>query len=293
MNKSLQIDNSIPAHKVVNRLGKLYRKHYFATEKMTRKILFAISSLLLMSGLVNGQSLKIKNETGFTFEKVITFKERDEGRHTYDYNPKYKYGGRDYSSPVIQKDTLNFTSRIKFAEVGKYTLKFISTGDTICYLFGLNLNKTKKIILDKNSLVYSKKPKEPIKLADGTEMISVDKTSDHRMIIIDDNGRIDLYFNFINNTSYTIYAIYPWISDEDVQRGTILHHNPERKILPKEQRKITVIEDRLRSSYNNQKISFVIVALDSESNLVYLNINNIKLSADDILINNKNIKLKK
>ena len=260
---------------------------------MNRKILLAILNLLFVSGLVNGQSLKIKNDTGLNFEKVITFRERDEGRHTYDYNPKYRFGGRDYSSPVIQKDTLIYLTKLKFDEKGKYTLKFISTGDTLCYLFGVDLNKTKKIILDKTNMVYSRKPKEPVKRADGTEIVSMDKTSDHGMIIMDVNGRIDLYFNFINNTSYTIYAIYPWISDEDVQRGTILYHNPDRKLLPKEQRKISVIEDRVRNSYSNQTISFKIAAIDSEGNLVYFKVNDIELSADDVSIDDKNIEILK
>lgn len=256
---------------------------------MRRRLLLMILNLVFIAGLVNGQSLRVKNMTGFTFEKVITYLERDEGRHTNDYNPQYRFGGRDYSTPMIQKDTLNYSSSIKFKENGKYTLKFISTGDTLCYLFGIDLNKTKKIVLDKSSLVYSRKPKQSIRKTDGTEIVSIDRASDHGMIIVDENGRIDLYFNFINNSNYTIYAIYPWISDEDFQRGSILYHNPDMKILPNEQRKIMVIEDRLMSSYDNQKISFKIAAINSESNLVFFKVKDIELSADDVVIDDKSI----
>jgi len=258
---------------------------------MNRTTLLTILNLLCVTVLVNGQSLKIINETGHTFEKVVTYKERDEGRHTNEYDPKFRYGKRDYKTPEIQMDTLNYSSNIKFRESGKYTLVFIGKGDTLCYLFGLDLSKTKEITLDKNSLVYSKKPKQSEKLDDGSEIISIDNTSDHGMVIMDKNGRIDLFFNFINNTSYTIYAIYPWISDEKTQRGTILYHDPDRKILPKEQRKLTVIEDRLESSYSNQKISFKIAALDSASKLVFFKVNNIELSTDNVLIDDKSIEL--
>jgi len=258
---------------------------------MNRKTFLATLNVLFMIGFVNGQSLLIKNETGLTFEKVITFKERDEGRHIYDYNPEFRYGARNYPTPTIQNDTLNYASTIKFKEIGKYTLTFIGNGDTLCYLFGLDLSKTKKITLNKSSLVYSKKPVQPVKLADGTELISMDKTSDNGMVIMDEEGRIDLFFNFKNNTSYTIYAIYPWISDENAQRGTILYHDPERKTLPNEQRKISVIDDRLSNSYSTQKISFKIAAIDNESNLIYFKVNNIDLSADDVLIDDKSIEL--
>jgi len=39
MNKSLQADGGIPAHRVVNRLGMLSGKHYFSTETRMQELL--------------------------------------------------------------------------------------------------------------------------------------------------------------------------------------------------------------------------------------------------------------
>ena len=41
MNKSLQIDTNIPAHRVVNRLGILTGKHYFSSETKMQELLEA------------------------------------------------------------------------------------------------------------------------------------------------------------------------------------------------------------------------------------------------------------
>ncbi|MGE0076452.1 MAG: hypothetical protein AB7S48_01180 [Bacteroidales bacterium] len=252
-----------------------------------RRILFTICNLLLVFNLAKGQTLQIRNETKIDFDKVVVFTEREEGRHTYDYNPEFRYGGRKYATPAITVDTFEYASEIKLNKSEKYTLKFVGLSDTVCYAFGISLSTTKQLVLNASNAVFSRKPQEPVKLADGSEIVKIDRTSDQGTIIVDEEGRIDLYFNFINSTPYTIYAIYPWISDEDFRRGTILYHDPDRKLLPNEQRKISVIEDRTMESYSNQTISFAVVAVDSESKLHRFNIKNIELSADNVIIDGK------
>jgi len=58
MNKSLQIDKNIPAHRVVNRLGMLSGKHYFKSETE-------------MQELLEAEGLKIIDDKIQDFEKVI------------------------------------------------------------------------------------------------------------------------------------------------------------------------------------------------------------------------------
>jgi methylated-DNA-protein-cysteine methyltransferase-like protein len=58
MNKSLQVDANIPAHRVVNRLGMLTGKHYFSSETK-------------MQELLEAEGLRIINDQIQDFEKVL------------------------------------------------------------------------------------------------------------------------------------------------------------------------------------------------------------------------------
>lgn len=250
------------------------------------RILSAIFSLLSFSSILNGQSLRIKNDFDIRFEKIVVIKERDAGRHTYPFDKKNR--GIEYASPVLVKDTLNYTRKIKFEETGKYTFIFLSTEkDSEYYLFGIDLNQTKKVSLSSQNAILGKKDKEPVNLTKEIRRV----VSDFGMVVEERIGRADIFFNFINKTNYTIYAIYPWLSDEYVQRGTVLYHNPDRKILPMEQRMIAVIQDRNMDSFYRQKITFKMVAIDSESRLICFTVRDIELSAEDVVIDQKSIEL--
>lgn len=256
---------------------------------MSRIWFLAGLCLFLGSGSATAQVVSLDNRTGLKFSKVMVYRERDADRHTFEYDPQYRYGGRGYTTPALKPDTVSYAFRIRLAQSGTYTFKFEGAGDTLCYLFGVAVGNKTAVTLDSNILVYSRKAKKPVTLPNGTELIWMDKASDDGMILAEEEGRIDLFFNFVNDSHYTIYAIYPWISDEDQQRGTILYNDPDRKLMPNEHRKIAVIVDRTGDSYSNQRISFKICAVDSHSRLVTFRVKDIDLGVDDVVITDRTI----
>jgi len=239
----------------------LFRKQYFVL----------ITILFIGIECVYAGKIKIVNETPLKFHSIVIDYERNEGRHINKY-----IGGS--SSLVIRsqpenginkKDTIPYKSKIDLKE-GICKLTFVAKNN-ICVVYALNTEKTKKLLLNEdNALIKS----FPFGIRIG--------------------GGVQLYFNFVNSSDYTVYAIYPKISDRNFSFGDILYNTDER-LLPKEQRQIFVEQfGEEEEYYLSVSIEFEIYAIDKDGKLkkgkvkeTDLSVENINISNSDFFLNIK------
>lgn len=97
---------------------------------------------------------------------------------------------------------------------------------------------------------------------------------------------IKVYFTFINQGEYTVYAIQPKVTDDTGFRTSILKSNPDYKLLPGERRDLLVLDDRSIESLDDKLIEFMVYAVDSEGNLRSFPLEGIKSIADTVIISN-------
>lgn len=251
-------------------------------------LLLGLFHLYAISGIL-AQNIQIVNKTGLAFDSIIVFHERINERNTYEYNPNNRFNPIHSQYKKILVDTIPYKSSIVLNQQDTFTLKFYGKSDTVCYLFGLNPLNISKIILTNKNCVFSQLSIKSYAIADTLNYLydSV-YVSDHPTFVTDFAGYV--YYNFINKTDYVVYAIYPKISDENFYRGTILCHDPERKLIPNESRSIAFIYDRWSDQYADQTIKFKILAITKKNELKEFYIDGVSVMDSDVIISSSSNK---
>lgn len=244
---------------------------------MMRKILLITTMMIAMKMVSYGQQLKIDNRTDYEIKSIIVSYERIDGRHEFEYKPQGALGRSDYkySTPQIETDTIDFSKKIKLSKQGTCSLEFVINNNTSLFVFGFIPSDKKELILDTSTYVLGKENDH-----------AYEDPNEFKLSY----NYIDLYLNFINNSDYTIYSIYPHISDEEEIRGSILANEPDRKLIPKESRKILVAANRTMDSYNEEMtLDFLFYVVDKDGELFQAELKGVSLGANDIEITNYNI----
>ena len=244
---------------------------------MMKKILLITSIIIAIQMVSFGQILKIDNSTDYEIKSIIVYYERIEGRHEFEYKPQGVFGRPDYkfSTPRIETDSFEYNKKIKLRKQDTCSFEFVVDSKTSLFVFGFIPSDKKVLELNTNTYVLGKEN---------------DHAYEDTAEIRESYRYIDLYFNFINNSDYTIYSIYPHISDEEEIRGSILANEPDRKLIPKENRKILVAANRTMDSYNEKMtIDFLLYVVDKNGKLFRAELKGISLSVDDVEITNSNI----
>lgn len=237
---------------------------------MRFKLLF---TLILCCSSLMAQNVKIINKTGTTLKECSWVTERDTGRHNAGYKGSI-WNKTQYKSPDLVFNKKDFDGKIKFANSGKHTLAFTGDNDSIYYRWNVEINRnTKKLIVDESYMRIHKSALDPKEY-------------------VDDVFRTDLYFKFINKTSYKIYACFPWLSDESKERDDIFFYNPDSRLDPGEERAIVVVSERTYNSYlNGVRLQFRYIGTDENGNMVSFYQDDVTSAADDdVVITPENIK---
>lgn len=237
---------------------------------------------------VKAQTIKVKNESGFKYDKVIIYTERTEGRHIPPYD---RIWGISYDTPMIQTDTIAFDKKIVLPGDGVYTLQFEDENYVSCLCYGINAKKTKELTLNRNNCTFLfNDANNRAKFPDGT--LIKEPNFDHVEILSIVDEYVLLYFEFVNKTPYTIYAINPKLSDEENVRYSLFFSNPDLRFLSGESRKITVIDDRYKESFNdNPTLTLYFVGVDKDSKQVLFKHDVADLGADVLTLDEKNIEI--
>jgi hypothetical protein len=257
--------------------------NYQNKEEMKRMWCLMVLFYLFSNSGILAQNVQIVNKTGLLFDSILVFHERIKERNTYEYNPESRFNPINSNFKKIRIDTLLYKNTVELNQQDTFTLKFYGKSDTVCYIFGLNPSKTKKIKLTNKNCVFSQLSTKSFAIKDSTGYLydSVYVT-DYPQFVTEIGGCV--YFNFINKTNDAIYAIYPKISDENFYRGTILFHDPERKIMPNENRVIAFIYDRWTDQFSDQTFKFKILAISKENKLKEYFVDGVSANDSDVVI---------
>lgn len=229
--------------------------------------LVIIAFLLLLSNGASAKKIKVKNKTGLTFSKVIVDYERLDGRHTHEYNGGTFGVNTRYSSAPNEKDTITYGSKIELKK-GTCTLTFIGDSDSVCIVYGVHAEKIKTLTLDNVTSSIRRIPLSHLFISDG----------------------VQLYFNFINHSDLTIYDLYPKFKNK-YQMESSLASNTDQRLLPKESRKIFIIQEGKEADYYmNTSMEFEIIAADKNGNVRRGHVEVNDLSAENIVISNSDFK---
>lgn len=237
---------------------------------MKRYLLF-IASLLTALSVSAKVTLKVVNETGKSFSKVIVYTERENGRHVWNSNanrPKF-------NSPSQTIDTMKYSDKLMFGSPKKVTLQFRTADEETDYFcFGVDLTKVKTLKINDNTTISC--PNEEYAIAI-VEAVSED---------------IPCRFKFENKTKYSIYAIFPFLSP-NMQLDNLLDNDPDKRLAPNEHRYIDVLNfSRLSVRWNNAKtINLKFAASNGNGQLVFFDIKNVDVKAETVVITSDMIKV--
>lgn len=237
---------------------------------MKRYLLF-IASLLTALSVSAKITLKVVNETGKKFGKVIVYTEREKGRHVWDSNndrPRF-------DSPSQTIDTMKYADKLLFGSPKKVTLKFRTADEETDYFcFGVDLSKVKTLKI--NDLTAISSPNEEY----AVEIVAMEP------------AYFPCRFKFENKTKYSIYAIYPFLSP-NMQLSNALYDNPDTRLVPNEHRYIDVLNYyELSGKWKNAKtINLKFAATNGNGQLVFFDINNVDVEAETVVITPDMIKV--
>lgn len=232
-----------------------------------KRLLFFITSIFIAFTVSAKVTLNIVNETGQKFGKVIVYTEREKGRHVWDF----KASVPKFDTPDQRIDTMKFANKLTFAAPKKVTLQFRTADEESDYFcFGVDLSKVKSLKINDNRAISC--PNE-----DGISIMVLEAES------MEEFG--SCYFEFVNNTNYAIYAIWPFLPS-NMQLSNLLDNNPDKRLAPNEKRIIEVLDyDMLSKKWRDAKrINLKFAAINEKGELIFFDINNVDIEAETVVI---------